>query len=201
MKLLSSCALFGAARALGGIRDAVVLQHSVAGCQWGTLSLRYTSETCAVRQASSVIYEPDVTFGGMEQLERMLAEAEKQFAEKKVFWVISGCVPNMIGDDVEAVLKKRSVGQALVHVKAPGYAGDADSGAEAAYLSILKLLPEGVEEKSSEGIKSINLFGLMSDDPYLRNDLQSMKLLLGEKVRLNCCSADCRHHRPTNRSQ
>lgn len=31
MKPLSSCALFGAARALAGVRDALVLQHSVVG--------------------------------------------------------------------------------------------------------------------------------------------------------------------------
>lgn len=36
MKPLSSCALFGAVRALAGIKDALILQHSVVGCQWGS---------------------------------------------------------------------------------------------------------------------------------------------------------------------
>ena len=39
MKPLSSCALFGAVRALGGIKDALILQHSVVGCQWGSLKM------------------------------------------------------------------------------------------------------------------------------------------------------------------
>jgi nitrogenase molybdenum-iron protein beta chain len=39
MKPLSSCALFGAVRALGGIKDALILQHSVVGCQWGSLAI------------------------------------------------------------------------------------------------------------------------------------------------------------------
>ena len=35
MKPLSSCALFGAVRALAGIKDALILQHSVGRCRVG----------------------------------------------------------------------------------------------------------------------------------------------------------------------
>ena len=38
MKPMSGCALIGAARALSGIRDGAVLQHSVVGCHWGSLA-------------------------------------------------------------------------------------------------------------------------------------------------------------------
>ena len=55
MKPLSSCALFGAVRALAGIKDALILQHSVVGCQWGSLTFRYAGKTYDVRQAADVI--------------------------------------------------------------------------------------------------------------------------------------------------
>ena len=54
MKPLSSCALFGAVRALGGIKDALILQHSVVGCQWGSLAFRYAGKPYDVRQASDL---------------------------------------------------------------------------------------------------------------------------------------------------
>ena len=64
MKPLSSCALFGAVRTLSGIKDALILQHSVVGCQWGSLAFRYAGKPYDVRQASDVIYDEDVVNGG-----------------------------------------------------------------------------------------------------------------------------------------
>ena len=104
MKPLSSCALFGAVRALSGIRDALLLQHSVVGCQWGSLAFRYAGKPYNVRQASSVIYNEDVVRGGEKVLRTALQEAEQVFPQCGAVFVVSGCVPNMIGDDVEGVL-------------------------------------------------------------------------------------------------
>lgn len=77
MKPLSSCALFGAVRALGGIKDALILQHSVVGCQWGSLTFRYAGKPYDVRQASDVIYDEDVVNGGEKVLHKALQEAER----------------------------------------------------------------------------------------------------------------------------
>ena len=70
MKPLSSCALFGAVRALAGIKDALILQHSVVGCQWGSLTFRYAGKPYDVRQASDVI------------MMRMLLMAVRRFCVK-----------------------------------------------------------------------------------------------------------------------
>ena len=50
-------------RALAGIKDALILQHSVVGCQWGSLTFRYAGKPYDVRQASDVIYDEDVVNG------------------------------------------------------------------------------------------------------------------------------------------
>lgn len=104
MKVLSSCALFGATRALSGIKDALVMQHSVVGCQWGTLSFRYRNHPYGICQASTVIYDDDIIRGGERQLRNALKEAVKLYKNCKMIFVISGCVPNMIGDDVDGLL-------------------------------------------------------------------------------------------------
>ncbi len=40
MKPASSCKLFGAFQALGGIQDGVVLLHSVVGCNFGSKPMK-----------------------------------------------------------------------------------------------------------------------------------------------------------------
>lgn len=187
MKPLSSCALFGAVRALGGIKDALILQHSVVGCQWGSLAFRYAGKPYDVRQASDVIYDEDVVNGGEKVLRKALQEAERIFAHCGAVFVVSGCVPNMIGDDVDGILDTTEGSQKLLHVKAPGYAGNIDSGVETAYLALLPLL-RAAEKKHAA---TINIFGIMNDDPYADNDLKELKKFLGSKVKINCALQDC----------
>lgn len=38
---------------------------------------------------------------------------------------------------------------------------------------------------------TINIFGIMNDDPYADNDLAELKKFLGSKVRINCALQDC----------
>ena len=77
--------------------------------------------------------------------------------------------------------------QKLLHVKAPGYAGNIDSGAEAAYLTLLPLLQPAEKKEAA----TINIFGIMNDDPYADNDLAELKKFLGSKVKINCALQDC----------
>lgn len=187
MKPLSSCALFGATRALAGIRDGLILQHSVVGCQWGSLAFRYAGKPYNVRQASDVMYNEDIINGGEQVLRKALQEAEQVFPQCGAVFVVSGCVPNMIGDDVEGILASVASRLRLVHIKAPGYAGNIDSGVEAAYLALLPLM------KASEAKlpQSINFLGIMNDDPYADNDLAELRKILGSKVRVNCALQSC----------
>ena len=68
----------------------------------------------------------------------------------------------MIGDDVDGILATTEGSQKLLHVKAPGYAGNIDSGVETAYLALLSLLRAAEKKRAA----TINIFGIMNDDPY-----------------------------------
>lgn len=182
MKPLSGCALFGATRALAGIKDALILQHSVVGCQWGTLALRYGGRPYDIRQASTVIHEKEVIDGGTEMLAKALDEAADLFSACGAVFVISGCIPNMIGDDVESVLRNRTLGQRLIHIKAPGYTGNIDSGIETAYAALADLM-EPFSGKAER--LSINLLGILADDPYAENDVREIRRLLAAKADVN----------------
>lgn len=186
MKAMAGCALFGAVKALSGIKDAFVLQHSVIGCNYGTLNYRNVHKSYDVRQASTVVYESEVIYGGQDLLIKGIKEIDQRFPNVKTIFVVSGCVPNMIGDDVERVLEESASPKKLVHVKAPGYTGNFDSGVETALLSLYPL----VEAHDKTETSSINIIGLSADDPYAEQDLQELKRLLGSKVNINCCLAD-----------
>lgn len=186
MKAMAGCALFGAVKALSGIKDAFVLQHSVIGCNYGTLNYRNVHKNYDVRQASTVVYNNEVIYGGQELLVKGIKEIDKRFPELKTIFVVSGCVPNMIGDDVEMVLEETGSPKQLIHIKAPGYSGNFDSGVEVALLSLSKM----VEEQPKTERPSINIIGLSADDPYAEQDIQELKRLLGNKVEVNCCLAD-----------
>lgn len=185
MKPLSSCALFGATRALRGIRAAVLVQHSVIGCQWGSLVFGYADKSYAINQASTVVYEDEVINGGEKQLIKALGQVKNLFPQQEAVFIVSGCVPNLIGDDVQGAVLQSGIPNA-VHVAAPGYRGNIDTGVENAYLALYDLIQEPVKKE-----KSINIFGIMYDDAFADNDIKALEKIFNKKVRINCTLHRC----------
>lgn len=181
MKALTSCALFGATRVFAGISDALVLQHSVAGCNYGTLSFRYPSRMGNVRQASTIVYEENVIRGGAEILAKGLREADELYDNIKTVFVISGCIPNMIGDDVEGIIANNPISKQVVHVNAPGYGGTMEDGTETALLALAGLVKPC--EKSEKA--SVNILGIFPDDPEAMGDILNIEEVFGNKVAIN----------------
>lgn len=186
MKPMNGCALFGAYRALAWVRDAVIVQHSVVGCNWGTLAMAQ-SRLYDIRQASTVIYEDDVIYGGCGLVTQALREIDALYPDCSTAFVISGCVPNMIGDDVQAAVAEYTGRKQIVCVSAPGYAGSESKGMERALLQLASLC-RPCERTTAP---SINIFGVTAADPYALNDLQILRGLLASKIKINCAVQDC----------
>lgn len=181
MKPAEGCALFGAYRACVGISDAVILLHSVVGCHFGTLFFHQTRQPEDVRQASTVFYGSEVLYGGADALVKALQNADALYQRAKVFIVLSGCVPNMVGDDVEAAIREAGLSRPVIHVPVPGTAGDMTSGYAAALLALAShMKPKRV------GADRINLLGLSVDDFLAEGDMAALQTLLGSSVRLRC---------------
>ena len=78
MKAPFGCKLLGAQQALGGIRDGVILFHSVVGCNFGSMAFHFAScDMTEVRQTCTVISDNEVVFGGEHALEKALSSAEE----------------------------------------------------------------------------------------------------------------------------
>ena len=187
MRAMAGCALFGASMMLSGIRDVAVYQHSVIGCQWGTLAFRCAQQPGDIRQASTVIYEKDVIYGGEKSLEKGLRACLERYADCRGICIVSGCVPNMLGDDIAGVAKRWLSGISWLSIAAPGYSGTMKDGKEAA----LTALGDWVRRKEKSREKTINILGISAEDFRAKQELAALKEILGNKVKIKCAIQDC----------
>lgn len=180
MRPASGCKLFGAYQALGGIQDGVVLLHSVVGCNFGSMSLHVAQDMRDIRQTCTVISDSDVVFSGEASLERAVRSALELF-QPSVLFVVSGCVSEMIGDDIPAVLARIPHEAPLLHVEAAGFRGDAARGLEAGWLALLPLMKPPVPRPyprpypRSDPRPLVNLIGLGMDDPHAADDVEALR--------------------------
>ena len=176
MKPGESCRLFGAYRACIGIRDAVILMHSVVGCSAGTMSLHIAQHPADVRQACTALCESDVLCGGADALRDALRHIAEVYPNPQAVIVISGCVPNLIGDDMEAAIADAGLDMPVLHVMGAGTKGREDDGYEAALLAL------GPWMRAGEIIpRSCNILGISYDDPQAEGDIAALQEILGRR--------------------
>ena len=144
MKAPFGCKLLGAQQALGGIRDGVILFHSVVGCNFGSMAFHFAScDMTEVRQTCTVISDNEVVFGGEHALEKALSSAEELYHPAVIF-IVTGCVSDIIQDDVKRIAAafERTHGRKVIAGEAAGYRGNFRVG-YAAGMKALGMLMEG----------------------------------------------------------
>lgn len=181
-----SCALGGAYSAALALYGAVPILHSGAGCGLGQLFGQHyaagqngggpqgtTSTPC------SSLAEEHVVFGGEDKL-RQLIQSTLELMQGEFFPVITGCVPSLIGDDTEAVVKEFRSQAPVVHVKTAGFSGNSYLGYELFFDAIIEQLLEEVPVQ--KGL--INIFGVVPyQHIFWKGDLAAVKHIL-EKLGL-----------------
>ena len=213
MKAPFGCKLLGAQQALGGIRDGVILFHSVVGCNFGSMAFHFAScDMTEVRQTCTVISDNEVVFGGEHALEKALSSAEELYHPAVIF-VVTGCVSDIIQDDVKRIAAafERTHGRKVIAVEAAGYRGNFQIGYEAG-MKALGMVMEGPQaekemspmpekgqetkkkmpEKGNEDAEKckapqVNILGIGVDDPRCASDLEALEGLFGGKARI--CTA------------
>lgn len=186
MKPLRGCYLFGVYKACIGIKDCVVLIHSITGCNFGTLIYHLSNNLEDVHQACSVIYEDEVISGGESRLEKALQQVETLYPNNKSVIVISGCVPHMVGDDVEEVIRKTSIKNEVYHIPAPGMSGDELIGYEAALLKFTEIMSPQPKKENA-----VNIIGMSCDDPRAESDLLALNEILTDQLKINTVFGFC----------
>lgn len=101
------CPLMGAAMAVRGIKDAVILVVGTDECTYYTKHMTLHSEEFGGiegRCLSVVLDSHDVTFGCSDKLEAAFEEMMEEYSPKAVY-IVTTCVVEIIGDDVDSMAK------------------------------------------------------------------------------------------------
>ncbi|MDT8357762.1 MAG: nitrogenase component 1 [Methanomicrobiaceae archaeon] len=119
------CTITGTLAVTAFIRDAVSIIHGPSGCAHHNLSLIHATllgqETLPrCRILSTGLAEQDIIFGGEDALEEAIGRVSAQ--RPGVIFVLSTCISDTIGDDVEAVTS-RDWGLPVRFIRCGGFFG------------------------------------------------------------------------------
>ena len=134
---IRGCAYAGSKGVVWGpIKDMVHISHGPVGCgqySWGTRR-NYASGTggvdnFTVLQVTSDFQEKDIVFGGDKKLEKLIDEIGTVFPLARGISIQSECPIGLIGDDIEAVAKKKAkeISKTIVPVRCEGFRGVSQS--------------------------------------------------------------------------
>jgi nitrogenase molybdenum-iron protein beta chain len=180
----------GAVSTLKALPRAISILHSSPGCGGNFANALngasgYLGSGYCAGQAlpSSNIYEKDIVFGGEERLEEQIANT-LDIVDGDLYFVVTGCMVDLIGDDAVAVAKRfRQQGKPVFGAETGGFKGNSFKGYD---IVLSKLFAEYVEKSPLKDKHTVNLFGLVPiQDVFWKGNLNVLKDLinkLGYKV-------------------
>lgn len=134
---MRGCAYAGSKGVVWGpIKDVVHISHGPVGCgqySWAARRNYYTGitgiDTFVTMQFTSDFTENDIVFGGDKKLGEIIDEIDKLFPLNKGISIQSECPVGLIGDDIEAVAKKKSaeLKKPIIPVRCEGFRGISQS--------------------------------------------------------------------------
>lgn len=175
-----SCAFAGVYAAVLETDLGIPILHSGGGCgftQYMAMSLGAgaigSGRTGGSNAPCSSLLEEHVVFGGEQKL-RNLIKSSIELINGEYFVVISGCIPALIGDDVNAVVSEFKNQAPIVHVDTSGFAGTTYDGYEFYLEAVIdQLLPDIAPEKQNN---VVNIFGIAPrQHVFWRGDLHEIK--------------------------
>jgi len=177
------CSLGGAVGTVTALPGAVPILHSASGCagnfawtQNGGSGLQVGGYCGSLTVPSSNIGETEVVFGGEERLREQIKNT-LEVIRGGLYVVMTGCVPEVIGDDIFAVVNDfRSEGVPIVGAATGGFRGDSYWGYDLVLQSLFKdYLTKGLPKVKGR----VNLWGIVPYmDPFWRGNLEGARHLL-----------------------
>jgi len=185
----AGCTLTGALSVVTQVTDAVTVVHGPGGCTHHNFSLLYATALDNGRPAlpllvSTGLSDTDVVFGGEDALDRTLGNVME--GKPGAVFVLSTCIVETIGDDVEEVCRAKQ-GCPVIVVPTAGFLGGSfQDGVNNALLALAaqagpadpergvniigeKNLEYEVEENYAEVSRLLSLLGLTVNLRFVRN--------------------------------
>jgi nitrogenase molybdenum-iron protein beta chain len=173
----NGCAFQGALRFLGAIHGVAPIAHANAGCSVGATAPEHSSAQQGgwLETSSTTLLERHVVFGGTSRLREQIKNTLK-VRQADLYTVVTGCVPEVVGDDVPAMVKEaREQGFPVLGLATPGFKGNGYHGYQTALLALAQQAP-GIRGAAAEVPKGgINLLGIVPGlDPFWEGDLRAV---------------------------
>lgn len=177
-----SCALSGVLNSLNNIHRVIPIIHAGAGCGQNQNFRSYsaggqgTGYVGGVITPSTNFTEKEVIFGGEDRLREQI-QSTLELIDGDLYVVVTGCIPNMIGDDVKAVVGEfQKKGVPIIAVISPGFSGDTIYGYE---ILLEAIIAQYLNEPVKKVPGRINLLGVIPyHDVFWRGDLREIKRIL-----------------------
>jgi len=184
------CALSGAIGTINALPGGVPILHAAAGCGGnignalnagaGYLGSGYCSGQSL---PSSNVYENEIVFGGELRLQEQVENTLKVI-DGELYFVVTGCMVEMIGDDTNSVVKKfKNHDKPVLSAETGGFKGNSYKGYDIILETLFREFVKKTDEKNS---KVVNLWGIVPvQDVFWKGNIKILKTLiekLGYKV-------------------
>jgi nitrogenase molybdenum-iron protein beta chain len=177
-----ACAL-GALTSVIAIEAAIPITHCGPGCatkQFHALSGISGYQGGEFHVPSTNIGNKEVIFGGADRLDELIAATLKVMAAE-LYVVQSGCIPGLVGDDAENLVKSyQRRGIPIVYADTLGYRGNNFNGHETIVRAIIDQYVDkaaGANPAKRRGL--VNVWALLPyQNPFWRGDLTELRRLL-----------------------
>jgi nitrogenase molybdenum-iron protein beta chain len=173
----------GALGVLRAINRAIPILHTSAGCGsnlFGGMnngSAYIGGGYCGgLALPSTNVIERDIVFGGDEHLREQI-KTTLEVMDGDLYVVLTGCMVEMIGDDVDAVCSEYADADVpLIAVHTPSFQGDSLDGYDTLLSAFAKkLVPRGQETIPA----TVNILGIIpGQDVFWEGNLKELKRLL-----------------------
>jgi len=183
-----SCALGGALAVLRAIPRAIPVIHASAGCGQnlyiaansggGYLGGGYCGGNSL---PSSNVVERDIVFGGEGRLREQI-KTTLEVMDGDIYIVLTGCMVEMIGDDLDAVVSEFiEEEKPVLAIHTPSFRGNSYTGYDLVLSGLAKKYAAKQKEKKPN---KVNVFGIVpAFDVFWEGNLREIKRLL-EKLGL-----------------
>ncbi len=179
----SFCALGGALLTAVAIPGVVPIMHTSMGCggsiywnQIGSTGYLGAGYCGGMAVPSSNVQEKDIVFGGTDRLIEQVENTIK-LVEGDLYIVITGCMTDIIGDDIHSVVKDfKKRGTSIIGAETGGFKGDGYKGYDILFQALIN---DYIEKKDKKIKKKVNLWGVVpGQDAFWRGNLNILKKLL-----------------------
>ena len=121
--------------------------------------------------------EVEVVFGGEKRLDELI-EASLTVLDADLFVVVTGCISDLVGDDVGAVVGRfQDRGVPIVYAETGGFRGNNFTGHELVATSIIDQFVGDYEGPKEQG--TVNVWSLLPvHNTFWRGDLEEIKRIL-----------------------